>query len=126
MVEAIAALPSYTARTLQSLGLTRARDTGGVKAKAVELKAIMMTRDHDYLDQVDFRICTHPGVLLLELPAAPSECIPRVHAFLTSPLYKRCRHATVRLRGDSAFVQAKHGGPVEEVHYFDASDPVSG
>ena len=111
-------MPGYSVRTVRSLGLAQAYDAGALKAKANELRAIILTRDKDFLDPADFQICTHPGVLRLDLPSALSTCVPRIEAFLQSPHYKLCKHAVVRLGVSTALVQTRHRGPVEEIAYF--------
>ena len=121
LADAVHALPGYRVITLQSLGMERSRDYGQIKSKANELKAVILTRDGDFLDEVNFRICTHPGVLRLKLPHAPSEYQPRVKAFLMSRHYKRCKHATVELHPTAAFVRAKADGPLVGIAYLSDS-----
>lgn len=115
--ERVGALPGYTTTSLRILGLSQAHDKGLVKQTTNARKAVILTKDRDYLDEVDFRICTHPGVLFLEHPSAPAEVIPRLEDFLKSSHFKVCRHAVVRLRGDVIYIQSEPGGALVEMRY---------
>jgi predicted nuclease of predicted toxin-antitoxin system len=116
--EAVGQIPGYSVESLSFLGLARATDSGGVKTEANRRRAVIITRDHDYLDPIDFRICTHPGILLLSLYLPLDETVERLRAFLTSQYWKRCRHAIVQLRAEVALIQDRANGAIEEVRYF--------
>jgi predicted nuclease of predicted toxin-antitoxin system len=121
LTDAVAKLKGYRVERLAIYGLQRARDPL-VKEKARELQAVILTRDGDYLDPVTFRICTHPGVLHLDLSSDPEEFVPQIRAFLTSRHFKRCRHTVVRLGPHQALVQTKPGGPLESFDYLEGGD----
>lgn len=95
--------------------MERAIDRGKVKEKAIEIKAVILTRDKDFLDQVNFRICTHPGVLLLKFPYSQL-AQDRIRTFLAVH-HKQCRHSAVQLFESFAYVQDKAAGPQRAVQY---------
>ena len=108
-------MPGFEAITLASIGLERALDHGRVKEKANEIKAVILTRDKDYLDQIRFRICTHPGVVWLRFPHSDLGQ-ERVRTFLSSK-HKLCRHAVIQLYETYVYVQDRPGGPVKQLPY---------
>jgi hypothetical protein len=119
--EHVSRLPGFSTQSVTVLGLSeRVKDWGAIKDKANELKAIILTRDKDFLNQVNFQICTHPGVIRIAPPTSPEYWNRRLTIFLTKH-YRVCKHAIVELRGESAFVQSEISGRVEEIKYLDDS-----
>lgn len=104
------AIPGYKTHRLQELGFDTAWDSGRIKVEAIKRKALVLTFDEDFLDPVNFKICTHLGVLRLAMTSqASSYVLPRLKQFLWSSSYKWCRHANVELRDQFAIVRSKAG-----------------
>lgn len=119
LVTAVRATPGYRATRLAELGMERSLDRGLVKHEAVQRKAVILTHDGDYLDEVAFRICTHPRVLVIRTHCTTAGTEERLLTLLRSRLYKLCKHASVRLQDDVVYVQSEHRGPLTSLRYED-------
>ncbi len=56
MAKSVQELPGYRVTLLSTLGMQQSQDGGLVKEKAIKMKAIILTRDADFLDEASFRI----------------------------------------------------------------------
>ena len=110
-------IPGYRTYRLQDLGLASLKDPS-VRDVARRRHTLILTFDQDFLDPVDFKICTHPGVLCVRMSSQrPSHVAPRLRTFLESQHYKKCKHAIVELRDHVAIVTSRKG--VEPaINYF--------
>ncbi len=111
-------IPGYNTQNLRDRGLADVADLR-VKVEAVRLNTPILTFDSDFTDPVNFQICTHPGVLYINMSSQnPSLVAPRLRRFLQSRYYSKCKHAIVELREDVAIVTSRKGlEPV--IHYMD-------
>jgi len=113
-------LKGYHTWQVQELGLSSIKDPG-VREEAVRRKVLILTFDKDFLDPVNFKICTHPGVLHLQMSSqASSHVFPRLKTWLQSVNYHKCKHAVVQLRDEVAIVTSKKGQE-PEIRYFTAA-----
>lgn len=111
--DAVGRIAGYTVRTAQREHLDRSQDRGYFKTMAIELKAVVLTRDKDFAKEEDYPPGSPPGVLRIDMPRLPaSEVIARLTAFLTSPDYVRCKKATVILRDRTVEIRARRGSRV--------------
>jgi len=113
LIEEINSISGYRTVSLKDLGLSDISDLG-VKDKANRLNAPILTFDHDFTDPVNFKICTHPGVLWIHMSSQrPVHVVPRLRQFLQSSLYIKCKHAIVDLRDDVIIVTSRKGQEAE-------------
>lgn len=121
--ELINGLPGYRAESVTRFGLSEAKDAGAIRDKAIELRAVILTRDTDFLDPVYFPPGQSPGVICVRLPYILSELRPRIEAFFRSPrfyrrFYRRCKRSIVQLTGDLALFQSHPRGETVSVRYY--------
>lgn len=116
--EAVSRIEGYTTVRVQDLGLQQSMDQYRIKDEAIKRNAIVLTSDSDFSSPIDFRICTHPGVLWIHMSSQhSSHIIPRLKRFLQSTNYAKCRHALVELRDFTAVVVSKNGQE-QQINYY--------
>jgi predicted nuclease of predicted toxin-antitoxin system len=116
----INAIPGCHTRHANDLGLSNTGDLG-IKEEAVRRKAIILTFDSDFIDPVVFKICTHPGVILLDMSLESASYIgPRLRAFFGARRYKKCKHAIVILQDELAIIRSPKG--LVEIPYHPRGD----
>jgi predicted nuclease of predicted toxin-antitoxin system len=107
---AAGSIPGCQTRTAQQLQLGRALDAGYLKETAIRLKAVILTRDKDFVDTTKFQPGEPPGVIRLDMPGMPpTEVIPRLTIFLSSEHRRRCKKAIVLLGPRVAEIHEKRG-----------------
>jgi hypothetical protein len=89
-----------------------------VREEACKRRVLILTFDEDFLDPVTFPVCTHPGIVHIQMRSqAVSYILPRMRRWLESSHYRRCKHATVQLRDEVAIVTSKKGLE-PEIRYY--------
>jgi hypothetical protein len=112
MRAAVSEVPGYAASEMDTYGLAPdSLDHGAIKDTANRLKYQVLTKDQDFLDQVKFAICTHPGVLVVNLRTQrPTVVCSRIVVFLKSQYFKVCKHGIVELRDEEVRIHQPGGG----------------
>jgi len=119
---AIGKLPNYHTWQVQDLGMASIKDPG-VREEAVRRGVLILTFDKDFTDPVDFRICTHPGVVLIQMSSqATSHILPRLTRWLRSSHSRKIKHAVTLLRDEVALITTKKGLEPEIRYYTQDSD----
>jgi len=112
------AIPGYRTYRAQDLGIAAVKDPT-IRDAATRRNVLILTFDRDFTNPVDFKICTHPGVLWIHMSSQrPFHVAPRLRRFLTSPHYQKCKHAIVELRDRVAIVTSRQGLE-PEINYYD-------
>lgn len=112
--EAIGRLGNYQIAYAEYLGLSDVGDPL-IKKEANDKHAIILTNDSEFSDQVNFAICTHPGILWINMRSQRADYVgPRVEAFLRSRHYSRCKHVLVQLRDDTFIATDRNGQAAEQ------------
>lgn len=119
--DAVSRMSGCQVSTARQLQLELAVDAGYLKEVAIRRRAIILTRDRDFVDSPNFPPGEPPGILRLDLPGMPpSEVIVRLQAFLTSGHRGRCKKSVVILGNRTAEIRERRGKRVtiDTVAYF--------
>lgn len=123
--DAVSRMSGCQVSTARQLQLELAADAGYLKEVAIRRRAIILTRDRDFIDSPHFPPGEPPGVLRLDLPGMPpSEVIVRIQAFLGSEHRSRCKKGVVILGDRAVEIRERRGKRVvvESIVYYRPPD----